>query len=555
MKKIGISQAFSLLWKFADKKEKFFFVSLFFLTLFRAVPSLLYPIITACFVAKIGGGSDVMFLGINMSSLSLVWLIVLLFVIYYISATAATFIRAGIKRMGAKMLVKTNSTGLAYILENRKNSNLGMTNGEASYIVKNASERIYEFVENFLTRVLTPIISSITAIIYISLLDGYAFLILLCTIVLVFISMYVRVSREKRCFKNIENINGKISNHLLNNIDNMPYISFFKTKFHEQEILDELNNEYYSQEKKRIRHYIFYWVSIYCVEFLCSISIMFLLTRNISNPTDVANSVIVLLPYLSTIFSNFDNMAHTLSMVNQSAIKFCRISYLECPKEEIMELPDKNSVLPKDEPIEKIEVQDMTLHVGTFTKEHVNALFEKGKMTCIIGGSGSGKTTLINSLLGLKEYETGKIVVNDEYELKSFYFESDRFSVTTQDGAFFDRSLVKNLAYPNDELSEEGKKIASTLQIDNLIKRKKRLDHDEVFKNSYSGGEKKRFSFVRAMSKKAEVYVLDEPTNELDSTNVRKVISLLKKARKNAIVIVISHDSRVIDASDNLLIL
>ena len=57
------------------------------------------------------------------------------------------------------------------------------------------------------------------------------------------------------------------------------------------------------------------------------------------------------------------------------------------------------------------------------------------------------------------------------------------------------------------------------------------------------------------MSKKAEVYVLDEPTNELDSVNVRKVISLLKKARKNAIVIVISHDSRVIDNSDNLLIL
>lgn len=554
-KKLGIKQAFVLLWQYTNKKEKLHLIAQLFMTLLRAVPGLLYPIITACIVAKISGGSDVLFLGINLSSLSLPVLIILLFALYYLSNFIGVLIRSDVKLMSARMVNRVNTVGLSFILENRKNSNLGMTNGEASYIVKNASDRIYDFIETFLVQILSPIISCIVIAVYVSSLNVFAFLILLATLLLFVLAILFRITKEREYFKIIENVNGKINNHILNNIENMSYISFFKTKFHELDILKNLNDDYYKHEKKRINTYIIYWAMIFVLEFACTISIIFMLTQNLSNPADVASMIIVLLPYLSSIYSHIDNMAYRIGNMQQNAIKFCRISYLECPTEEIMELPDKDSVLPKDEPIEKIEVKNMTLQVGSFVKENVNALFEKGKMTCIIGGSGSGKTTLINSLLGLKEYPSGEIIVNDEHKIKSFYFESDRFSVTTQDGAFFDRSLVKNLAYPNDELSEEGKKLASTLQIDNLIKRKKRLDHDEVFKNSYSGGEKKRFSFVRAMSKKAEVYVLDEPTNELDSVNVRKVISLLKKARKNAIVIVISHDSRVIDNSDNLLIL
>ena len=44
-----------------------------------------------------------------------------------------------------------------------------------------------------------------------------------------------------------------------------------------------------------------------------------------------------------------------------------------------MELPDKNSVLPKDEPIGKIEVQDMTLHVALSQKNMSMPCLKKEK--------------------------------------------------------------------------------------------------------------------------------------------------------------------------------
>ena len=73
--------------------------------------------------------------------------------------------------------------------------------------------------------------------------------------------------------------------------------------------------------------------------------------------------------------------------------------------------------------------------------------------------------------------------------------------------------------------------------------------------NSLSGGEKKRLNYVRCISKDAQIYFIDEPTNDLDDENVKKVVSMLDKLKDEAIVVVVSHDSRVISRADNLLTL
>lgn len=67
-----------------------------------------------------------------------------------------------------------------------------------------------------------------------------------------------------------------------------------------------------------------------------------------------------------------------------------------------------------------------------------------------------------------------------------------------------------------------------------------------------SGGERKRISFVRAASRKGDVYIFDEPTNDLDNENVNKVLATLRKLKKNHIVIIISHDKRVMSICDTI---
>lgn len=121
----------------------------------------------------------------------------------------------------------------------------------------------------------------------------------------------------------------------------------------------------------------------------------------------------------------------------------------------------------------------------------------------------------------------------------------------------FDRSVKENLMYPDSELNETALKLIKYFKLGDLLNRKYTFSNNEdseaSFKNTFSGGEKRRFNLVRCLSKEAEVYILDEPTNDLDSKNVNRLIKLLNKLKNKAIVVIISHDDRLINISNNVI--
>lgn len=147
--------------------------------------------------------------------------------------------------------------------------------------------------------------------------------------------------------------------------------------------------------------------------------------------------------------------------------------------------------------------------------------------------------------MGLREHKGGHIILNDEIELESLFFDEDKISYALQEMQLFDRSLEENIFYPNLTKSDEANRILKTLELDKLINRN--TDATEEIEQKLSGGEKKRINIARAMIKPAQLYIFDEPTNELDKKNVEKVIKILKKLQSKAIVVVISHDSRLIE--------
>ena len=80
----------------------------------------------------------------------------------------------------------------------------------------------------------------------------------------------------------------------------------------------------------------------------------------------------------------------------------------------------------------------------------------------------------------------------------------------------------------------------------------KRDSEDVNVIKSISGGEQKRISIARGMSKEAEIYIFDEPTNDLDNENVKVIIQEIIKLKENAMVIVVSHDNRLVSVADKV---
>ena len=550
--KNSIISALKLIWQVSNKKERFYLIGLFFLSLLRTIRSLITPLILACIVSKLSN-EPAFFIFFNFSDeISTIGLICILFIIYCLSAIIESGVRALIKLFSARMMGKVNTYAVDTILEPRKNTRLNITNGEINYIIKSASENVCEFIERSMVEILVPLFSCVISIIYIVSVEILTLPVLMVALTLVGLLVYFRMFRDKKIFSKLEKLNEKTSNNSLNIIENLPFINFIKSRKREVEIERDLNARYYKNEKKRIITYILYWAGIYLVQTVSFVVILYLVINKTLTTAEIINIIIVIFTYLTNIFNYVTSFGFALGAIQQRAIKICRI-YNLVPKQE--ELIEKCEKLPSNLKIENIKIKDFTIKIGEICNSNISFALNKGEINCIIGKSGSGKSTLINCLLGINEYPEGTIIVNDKYEIPSFFFENERFSIAFQDSYFFDRSVKENLSYPDAKLGDSALRLIKYFKLEELMNRKYNFliseESDTSFKNTFSGGEKRRFNLVRCLSKKAEVYILDEPTNDLDAKNVSRLLKLLNQLKDKAIVVIISHDERIMDISTN----
>ena len=68
----------------------------------------------------------------------------------------------------------------------------------------------------------------------------------------------------------------------------------------------------------------------------------------------------------------------------------------------------------------------------------------------------------------------------------------------------------------------------------------------------FSGGEKYKLSLLIALSKDYDVIILDEPSAMLDKESTSNLLHFLQQIKKDKIIIMISHDIRLIDVSDEV---
>lgn len=550
--KNSIISAFKLIWQVSNKKERFYLIGLFFLSLLRTIRSLITPLILACIVSKLSN-EPAFFIFFNFpEEISTIGLICILFIIYCLSAIIESGVRALIKLFSARMMGKVNTYAVDTILEPRKNTRLYITNGEINYIIKSASENVCDFIERSMVEILVPLFSCVISIIYIVSVEILTLPVLMVALTLVGLLVYFRMFRDKKIFSKLEKLNEKTSNNSLNIIENLPFINFIKSRKCEVEIERDLNARYYKNEKKRIITYILYWAGIYLVQTVSFVVILYLVINKTLTTAEIINIIIVIFTYLTNIFNYVTSFGFALGAIQQRAIKICRIYNLVPKREELIE---KCKKLPSNVKIENIKIKDLTIKIGEICNSNISFALNKGEINCIVGKSGSGKSTLINCLLGINEYPEGTIIVNDKYEIPSFFFENERFSIAFQDSYFFDRSVEENLSYPDEKLGDSARRLIKYFKLEELMNRKYNFstseESDTSFKNTFSGGEKRRFNLVRCLSKKAEVYILDEPTNDLDAKNVGRLIKLLNRLKDKAIVLIISHDERIMDISTN----
>ena len=183
--------------------------------------------------------------------------------------------------------------------------------------------------------------------------------------------------------------------------------------------------------------------------------------------------------------------------------------------------------------------------------------FEPGKCYAIIGKSGSGKTTLLSLMAGLDLPTEGEIIVDGKStrEWDRNQLRRNAVSVIYQNYNLFPLLTVQeNIQYPLD-LKRIPKKEAAEL----VREVRERVDLSESYEkrlpSHLSGGEQQRVAIARTLAQGCKIILADEPTGNLDSTNTRNIVEILRSLAHNdgCTVIIVTHDPAVAEQADTVL--
>ncbi len=164
----------------------------------------------------------------------------------------------------------------------------------------------------------------------------------------------------------------------------------------------------------------------------------------------------------------------------------------------------------------------------------INLSMKKGDKIAIVGLSGSGKSSFGKILCGLVNATSGEIRL-DDMVIDNLEILRNVSSVLTEECNFVETNLRDNLDLAIDNFSEN--ELSSLLE---LFKLETVVSDENDFKN-LSGGEQKRLGILRTLIKPANVYILDEMSNNLDNNLTHLIIDYIFNNTGDKIIIAIDH--------------
>lgn len=172
----------------------------------------------------------------------------------------------------------------------------------------------------------------------------------------------------------------------------------------------------------------------------------------------------------------------------------------------------------------------------------VDLTFPSRKFVTLLGPSGCGKTTLLRMIAGLEEISAGKIFFGDR-EVNKFAPRDRNIAMVFQSYALYPQMTVrKNLGYglrvrktPAAEIESAVERVARILEIDHLLDRKPA---------QLSGGQRQRVALGRAMVRKPDIFLMDEPLSNLDAKLRGTMRGELRRFHLNlsATTVYVTHD-------------
>lgn len=204
-----------------------------------------------------------------------------------------------------------------------------------------------------------------------------------------------------------------------------------------------------------------------------------------------------------------------------------------------------------------VRAENITKQYDNFTAvNNVSVTFEEGQLTVLVGPSGCGKTTLLRMVAGLVDITAGTMRINDTI-INDIPTWDRNIAMVFQNYALYPHMTVfQNMAFPlqakkfsRQEIKLRVERTAESLGLAHLLKRKPR---------ELSGGQMQRVAVGRAIVRRPDVFLMDEPLSNLDAklrVDMRAELKHLQKELGITTIYVTHDQAEAMTMADKLVVM
>jgi len=190
-----------------------------------------------------------------------------------------------------------------------------------------------------------------------------------------------------------------------------------------------------------------------------------------------------------------------------------------------------------------ISIRDLRKNFGaTVAVAGVDLDIADGEFMVLLGPSGSGKTTTLRCIAGLERPDAGDIYIGEVRVNTLSPADRDIAFVFQMFALYPHLSVYNNIAFPlraqktpKEEIDRRVREAARVLQIGHLLSRRP---------SQLSGGEMQRVALGRAMVRRPQAFLMDEPLSTLDAKLREEMRAELKRLQADlkATTVYVTHD-------------
>ncbi|MES2429936.1 MAG: ABC transporter ATP-binding protein [Bacteroidota bacterium] len=426
----------------------------------------------------------------------------------------------------------------------------------------NDIESINDIFSDGLIPIIADLLSIISVLIYMFLVDWKLTLICLAPFPILIFATYLFKEAVNKSFTRVRNAVANLNAFVQEHITGMAIVQAFAAEKREFGKFNEINKEHRNANIKSIFAYSVFFPVVELVSALSVGLLVWWAAKEsvfiaVTERADIAGVITAFILCLNLLFRPLRVLADKFNVLQMGMIAGERVfKVLDNPDSTINHAKDITPSINGNIAFNNVSFAYIN---ENYVLKNISFNINEGETLAIVGNTGSGKTSIISLLNRLYKINSGEIKIDGHnIEAIDLFYLRSKIAVVLQDVFLFSGTVYDNITLRNPTITQEQVVEAAKLIgiHDFILRLPGGYDYNVMERGAtLSLGQRQLLSFVRALLYNPAILILDEATSSVDTESEQMIQHAIDKLIAGRTSIVIAHRLSTIRKANKIILL